>query len=85
MRRPRVLVVGLLAAGLCLAASAGWRDADLPPEAAQLNRTADHAASAATAARLYVQSLKLAPDTGPALYGLGRALLDLDRPAHDAP
>ena len=81
MRRPRVLVVGLLAAGLCLAASAGWRDADLPPEAAQLNRTADHAASAATAARLYVQSLKLAPDNGPALYGLGRALLDLDRPA----
>ena len=82
MRRSRVLVVGLFAGGLGLAsATAGWRDAALPPDAEQLNRTADHAASAATAARLYVQSLKLAPDNGPALYGLGRALLDEDRPA----
>lgn len=82
MRRPWVLAAWPLAAGLCLAsARAGWRDAPLPSEAAQLNRTADHAASAATALRLYGQSLKLAPDNGPALYGLGRALLDQDRPA----
>lgn len=82
MRRPWVLAVWPFAAWLCLAsADAGWRDPPLSADAAQLNRTADHAASAATAARLYVQSLKLAPDNGPALYGLGCALLDQDRPA----
>lgn len=82
MRRPWVLAAWLLAAGFGLAsARAGWHDPAVPPEAAQLNRTADHAASAATAVRLFGQSLKLAPDNGPALYGLGRALLDQDRPA----
>ena len=82
MRRPWVLAAWLLAAGFGLAsARAGWHDPAVPPEAAQLNRTAEHAASAATAVRLFGQSLKLAPDNGPALYGLGRALLDQDRPA----
>ncbi len=56
------------------------RDAP-PPEAAQLNRTADFAASSETAIRLYAQAIRLCPSNGPALYGLGRALLDRDRPA----
>ena len=82
MRRPLVFAVWPLAGWLCLtSAAAGWRDAPVPPEAERLNRTADHAPSAATAVRLYAQSLKLAPSNGPALYGLGRALLDQDRPA----
>ena len=79
MRRP-ILAAGLLAL-LVLPAAGGWRDASLPPEAAQLNRTADNAASAETAARLYAQSIRLCPSNGPALYGLGRALLDQNRPA----
>ncbi len=77
-----------LAAGLfgllVFRASAGdsaWRTMALPPEAEQLNRTADNAASAETAARLYAQSIRLCPSNGPALYGLGRAFIDLDRPA----
>jgi Flp pilus assembly protein TadD len=82
MRRPWVLAAWPLVGWLLLApAGAGWRDLPVPPEAERLNRTADHAASAATAVRLYAQSLKLAPRNGPALYGLGRALLDQDRPA----
>ncbi|MGD9612830.1 MAG: tetratricopeptide repeat protein [Kiritimatiellia bacterium] len=81
MRRPLVFAAWPLAGWLCLAAAAGWRDAPLPPEAERLNRTADHAASAPTAVRLYAQSLKLAPSNGPALYGLGLALLDQNRPA----
>ena len=79
MRRP-FFAVGLWAL-LALPAAAGWRDASLPPEAAQLNRTADNAASSETAARLYAQSIRLCPSNGPALYGLGRVLLDQDRAA----
>lgn len=80
MRSP--LVAGLL---LLLALPAGggesaWRAAPLPPEAEQLNRIADSAATAATAARLYAQSIRVFPSNGPALFGLGRALLDQDRP-----
>ena len=66
-----------LLAWLTLRASAddsAWRTMPLPPEAAQLNRTADFAASTETA-------IRLCPSNGPALYGLGRALLDQDRPA----
>ena len=76
-----------LAAGLAvlalraIAAESSWRDLPLPPEAERLNRTADNAPSAATAVRLYAQSIRLVPSNGPALYGLGRALLDQDRPA----
>lgn len=69
---------------LALRATAGdstWRAMPLPPEAAQLNRTADFAASSETAIRLYAQSIRLCPSNGPALFGLGRALLDQDRPA----
>lgn len=84
MRRWVPVAAGLLA---LLALSAGradappWRTMPLPPEAAQLNRTADFAASAATAAQLYAQSIRLVPTNGPALYGLGRALLDQGRAA----
>ncbi len=82
MRRT-FLAAGLLAFLVFRAAAAepAWRDQPLPAEAERLNRTADHAASAATAARLYAQSIRLAPTNGPALYGLGRALLDQDRAA----
>ena len=79
MRRP-FFAAGLWAL-LALPAAGGWRDASLPPEAAQLNRTADNAASSETAARLYAQSIRLCPSNGPALYGLGRVLLDQDRAA----
>ena len=79
MRRP-FFAAGLWAL-LALPAAGGWRDAPLPPEAAQLNRTADNAASSETAARLYAQSIRLCPSNGPALYGLGRVLLDQDRAA----
>ena len=80
MRRP-FLAAGLLAAAVTGAAVADWRTAPLPPEADQLNRTAEAAATAATAAHLYAQSIRLCPSNGPALLGLGRALLDQDRPA----
>ena len=79
MRRP-FLAAGLLAL-LALPAAGGWHDAPLPPDAEQLNRTADNAASSETAARLYAQSIRLCPSNGPALYGLGRTLLDQDRAA----
>lgn len=79
MRRP-FLAAGLWAL-LALPAAGSWRDAPLPPDAAQLNRTADHAASSETAARLYANSIRLCPSNGPAFYGLGRALLDQDRAA----
>ena len=83
MRRP-FLAAGLLALlALRAAAEPAWRAMPLPPDAEQLTRTADNAASAATAARLYAQSIRLVPSNGPALYGLGRALLDQDR-ADDA-
>ena len=83
MRRPPSLAAFLLV-GLALRAGAdesAWRAMPLPPEAAQLNRTAGSAASAATATRLYAQAIRLCPSNGPALYGLGRALLDQDRAA----
>jgi Flp pilus assembly protein TadD len=75
-----------LAAGLILlvslpAAATGWRNQPLPPEVERLNRTADAAASSAAAIRLYAQSIRLHPPNGPALLGLGLALLDADRPA----
>ena len=79
MLRP-FLAAGLWAL-LALPAAGGWRDAPPPPDAEQLNRTADNAASSETAARLYAQSIRLCPSNGPALYGLGRVLLDQDRAA----
>jgi tetratricopeptide (TPR) repeat protein len=63
------------------AAAPAWRSMDLPPEAARLTRTADSAASAQTAVRLYAQALRQFPSNGPALFGLAQTLLDLDRPA----
>ena len=74
-----VSVLALLPLRASVAESA-WRTQSIPPEAVQLNRTAENAASATTAARLYAQSLRLFPSNGPALFGLGRALLDQDRP-----
>lgn len=82
MRRP-LLAAGLLA-GLVIRAAAAepaWRTMPLPPEAAQLCRTAENAASAAAAAQLYAQAVRLCPSNGPALYALGRALLEQDRAA----
>ena len=76
----RLLAAGLFVlAALPAAPASAWPE--IPPDAAQLNRTADNAASAETAIRLYSQSLQLFPSNGPALYGLGRALLEVDRPA----
>lgn len=69
----------LLALRVAAADESAWRTMPLPPEAARINRTADAAATAATAIRLYAQSIRLCPSNGPALYGLGHALLDLDR------
>ena len=76
----------LLAAGLLLfsilrasADESAWPA--IPPEADQLNRTAANAASAETAAKLYAQSIQLYSSNGPALYGLGRVLLEQDRAA----
>ena len=80
MRRP-FLAAGLFAAALAGAAAADWRTEPLPPEVEQLNRTAEAAATAATAAHLYAQSIRRCPTNGPALLGLGLALLDQDRPA----
>ncbi|HAL92428.1 MAG TPA: hypothetical protein DCM68_05320 [Verrucomicrobia bacterium] len=59
----------------------GWREKPLPPEAAQLNQEAAAAADPAAAARLYAQAIRACPSNGPALYGLGRALLGQDRAA----
>jgi len=81
VRRPLPIVLVLLAAfAICSSAvEPAWRTLPLPPEIATLNRTADSAATAATAARIYAQSIRLFPSNGPALYGLGRALLDQGR------
>lgn len=59
----------------------GWRTQPLPPEAAQLNQAAEAAAEPLAAAQLYVQALRAYPSNGPALYGLGRALLEQNRTA----
>jgi tetratricopeptide (TPR) repeat protein len=80
--RPLSLAAICLLALLVLRAPAGdsvWSTRPLPPEAEQLNRTAANAASAETAAKLYAQSIRLFPSNGPALYGLGRVLLEQDR------
>lgn len=72
-----LLAVGAMAA---LAQEPDWRTAPLPAEVQRLNREAAAAADPAEAARLYAQSLRQAAN-GPALEGLGHALLRLDRPA----
>ena len=83
--RPPPFAAACLLFSLALRAAGGessaWRDMPLPPEAEHLNRTAAAAASSATATRLYAQALRLCPSNGPALHGLGRALLDQDRAA----
>ena len=83
MRLPPPLAAALfvLSALRAGADESAWRAMPLPPEAAQLTRTAHAAASAAAAARLYAQALRVCPSNGPALMGLGRALLDQDRAA----
>ena len=83
MRRLPPAAAGLLALLVLRAGAAesAWRTMPLPSESAQLTRTADFAASADTAIRLYAQAIRLCPSNGPALYGLGRALLDQDRAA----
>ena len=63
---------------LSWAASGGKVWSRQPAEAAA---RPSHAASSETAARLYAQSIRLCPSNGPALYGLGRVLLDQDRAA----
>ena len=85
MRLPHATVLFILSVlcGTVMADEPAWRTQPLPPEVATLNRTAESAATAATAARIYAQSLRLFPSNGPALYGLGRALLDQGR-ASDA-
>lgn len=73
-----LLILLALRAG---AGEPGWRERPLPPEAAQLNQDASVAASPVEAARLYAQAIRACPSNGPALYGLGRALLGQDRAA----
>ena len=63
------------------AADSAWRAMSLPAEAVQLNQEAAAATDFLSAARIYAQSIRLFPSNGPALYGLGRALLDQNRPA----
>lgn len=83
MSRRLPALVLLCAAGLVLpradAQEPAWRTQPLPPEAERFNREAAAAGDAATAARLYAQSLRACASNGTALYGLGRALLDQDR------
>ncbi len=84
MRHPSLAAVGLLVLLPLLqarAADSTWRTAPLPPDVAKLNRTADAAATTATAIQLYAQAIRLCPTNGPGLYGLGGALLDQGRPA----
>lgn len=81
-RRMLILAGWLLAlAPPVRAAGSVWQAAPLPPEAMQLNQEADAAAAPAAAVALYVQALRACPSNGPALYGLGRALLAQDRAA----
>ena len=68
-------------AGVTSAAESAWRTVPLPPKAAQLNQEAEVAADPAAAVALYVQALRACPSNGPALYGLGRALLAQGRAA----
>ena len=63
------------------AAESAWRTQPLPPEAAQLNQEAEAAADPLAAAHLYAQAIRLCPSNGPALFGLGRALLEQNRAA----
>jgi tetratricopeptide (TPR) repeat protein len=63
------------------AAESAWRTLPLPPAAAQLNQEAEAATEPLAAARLYAQAIRLCPSNGPALYGLGRALLEQSRTA----
>ncbi len=81
MRLPTAAALLALCVLLASADEPAWRAIPLPPDTAQLNRTAESAATAAAAARLYAQAIRLCPSNGPALHGLGRALLDLNRPA----
>lgn len=83
MRAPPLAAAGCLALWI-LRAGAGesaWRTEPLPPEAAQLNREAEAADEPLDAARLYAQAIRLCPSNAPALFGLGRALLEQDRAA----
>lgn len=72
------LALLLLRAG---AGESAWRTQPLPPEAAQLNQEAEATVEPLAAARLYAQAIRLCPSNGPALYGLGRALLEQNRMA----
>lgn len=83
MRRMPLAVAGLfvLIALRAGGAESGWRAMPLPAEAERLTRTAEAAADPVAASHLYAQAIRLHPSNGPALYGLGRALLDQGRPA----
>lgn len=83
MRALPFAAVGCLAL-LVFRAGAGesaWRAQPLPPEAARLNQEAEATADPFAAARLYAQAIRSCPSNGPALYGLGRALLEQNRTA----
>jgi tetratricopeptide (TPR) repeat protein len=84
MRLSSLALAGFLVLlALCARATdrAYWREAPIPAEAGRLNREAEAAADPSAAGRLYAQAIRLCPSNGPALYGLGHALLDQDRVA----
>ena len=79
MRRGLIAILLAVCGGSVGAQTPEWPA--LPAEVEQLNRTAGNAASPAAAAKLYAEALRLQPNNGPALYGLGWALLEQDRAA----
>lgn len=82
MLRRMLLAAACLAGWEMVPAGAGasaWRDMPLPADSERFVREAEAASEPAAAGRLYAQAIRLCPSNGPALFGLGRVLLDQGR------